>query len=198
MEVCRWGHPGTHGINLATGGARAIHRKRAPHVRMNTQDCSVYQWGDTAVCLRWIQHPLDSGRRGEVVWWQAEAVLYRGGPPGASKAASHTQPVGTTRQGYTKCQQHHEQVDLPRVNAIWCTFPCILQVIWESESVKVPVQIYNIYVTDAYHCSTLRPSQVGAFSYAITSTVENCCIIICIGLLFLMGLVNAPNYFCTF
>ena len=75
------------------------------------------------MCVRWIQHPIASGERGEVVWVQAEDVPHCGGPPGVTQAASHTQPVGITLRGYVKCQQHRGEGSGPGVNAVWARLP---------------------------------------------------------------------------
>ena len=48
-------------------------------------------------------------------------------------------------------------------------FPCILKAGWEAELVQVQVQVSKIDVTDACHRGTVKPSQVGAFAYAIPS-----------------------------
>ena len=53
-------------------------------------------------------------------------------------------------------------------------------------------------VMDAYHCGTLRPAQVGAFTYVVPAVSENDCTIICIDLVLTMGWVNSPKYFCAF
>ena len=74
MEVCRRGNPGFHVIILATGGPRASHRKRAPHVLMHTQNDNVHLQVDAAEFSRWINNPLVSDSHGEVVWGQTEAV----------------------------------------------------------------------------------------------------------------------------
>ena len=50
-----------------------------------------------------------------------------------------------------------------------CAFLRILQVVWEADSDKVPVRMSNLDMTDAYHRGTLRPSQVGDFTYIIPS-----------------------------
>ena len=45
--------------------------------------------------------------------------------------------------------------------------PHILQMIWESYPAKVPVRVLKLDIPDAYNHSTLQPSQVGAFTYAV-------------------------------
>ena len=49
--------------------------------------------------------------------------------------------------------------------------PRILQAIWEADPVQGIVRVSKLDVTDAYHRGTLRMSQVGAFTYAIPSSV---------------------------
>ena len=51
---------------------------------------------------------------------------------------------------------------------------------------------------DAYHCSTLRPAQVLAFSYVVPLAAADDCVIICIYLVIPMGWVNSLKYFYTF
>ena len=77
-------------------------------------------------------------------------------------------------------------------------FPRILQAIWEADPGEGLVQVSKLDVTDAYHCGTLNPSQVGAFSYVIPSVPEDDVIIICIDLVLPMGWVDAPKFFCAF
>ena len=76
-------------------------------------------------------------------------------------------------------------------------FPRILQEIWEADLVKRPIQVYKLYVLDAYHCGTLRPAQVGAFAYVVTSVAVDDCVIICIYFVLPMVWVDSPKYFCA-
>ena len=46
-------------------------------------------------------------------------------------------------------------------------FPRILQAIWELDPEKGPVRVSKHDVTDAYHCGTVKPSQVGVFAYVV-------------------------------
>ena len=39
--------------------------------------------------------------------------------------------------------------------------------IWELDPAKVPVRVLKLDIPDAYNHSTLQPSQVGAFTYAV-------------------------------
>ena len=43
--------------------------------------------------------------------------------------------------------------------------PCILQALWEAETVQGLVRISKLDVTYAYHRGTVNPAQVGAFVY---------------------------------
>ena len=61
-----------------------------------------------------------------------------------------------------------------------------------------PAPVSKLDVTDAYHHSTLKTSQVSAFSYVIPSVPEDDVIIICIDLVLPMGWVDAPKFFCAF
>ena len=56
---------------------------------------------------------------------------------------------------------------VPELMQFGNAFPRILQAIWEADPVKVPVRVSKLDVIYAYHCGTLRPSQVGAFAYII-------------------------------
>ena len=56
----------------------------------------------------------------------------------------------------------------------------------------------KIYVTDAYHHSTLKPSQVGAFAYLVQSVPDGDVILIFINLVLPMGWVDPPKFFCSF
>ena len=58
----------------------------------------------------------------------------------------------------------------------------ILQAIWEADSKEGPVRVSKLGVTDAYHCSTLKPSQVGAFAYVVPLVPDDNVILICIDL----------------
>ena len=77
-------------------------------------------------------------------------------------------------------------------------FPRILQAVWEADPVQGPVRVSKLDVTDAYHRDTIKPSQVGAFSYVIPSEPGDEGTIICIDLVFLMGSVDSPKFFCAF
>ena len=46
-------------------------------------------------------------------------------------------------------------------------FPRILQLIWEADPAKVPIQVSTLDVIDAYHCNNLCTSHVGAFAYVV-------------------------------
>ena len=77
-------------------------------------------------------------------------------------------------------------------------FPRILQTIWDADQVQGPVRVSKLGVTDAYHCGTLRPAQVGAFAYVVPASSEDDCIIICISLVLPMEWVDSPKYLCAF
>ena len=74
-------------------------------------------------------------------------------------------------------------------------FPRIIQAIWEADPEEGPVRVSKLDVTDAYHCGTLKPSQVGAFTYVVPSVPEDDVILICIDLVLPMGWVDSPNFF---
>ena len=57
-------------------------------------------------------------------------------------------------------------------------FPCILQVIWEAEPDKGPIQVSKLDLTEAYQNGTLRPSQMESLVYLIPSAAKDNCIII--------------------
>ena len=76
-------------------------------------------------------------------------------------------------------------------------FPRILQEIWGADPVKVPIRVSKLDVTDAYHCGTLRMSQVGAFTYIVPSAPDDDCIIICVDLVLPMEWVDSTKFFCT-
>ena len=57
-------------------------------------------------------------------------------------------------------------------------FARILQVIWGADPEKGPVRVSKFDVTDAYHCGTLNPSQVGAFAFVVPSVPYDNTIII--------------------
>ena len=61
-------------------------------------------------------------------------------------------------------------------------FPCIIQAIWESDPVKVPVWVSKLFITESYHRGTLRLAQVVSFAYVILSEAEDDFTIICIDL----------------
>ena len=50
-------------------------------------------------------------------------------------------------------------------------------------------------VTDAYHCGTLKISQLGAFVYVVSLVPEDDAILICIDLVIPMGWVDSPKFF---
>ena len=77
-------------------------------------------------------------------------------------------------------------------------FPRILQIIWEANPDKGPVWVPNMDVIDAYHCSTLRPSQVGVFACVIPLSAYGYCIIIYINLVLPMRWLESPKYFGAF
>ena len=49
-------------------------------------------------------------------------------------------------------------------------FSRILQAVWEADLVQGLVRVSKVDVTDAYHRSTVKPAQVGEFSYVIPSS----------------------------
>ena len=61
-----------------------------------------------------------------------------------------------------------------------------------------PSKFPKLDVTDSYHRGTLRPSQVGAFTYVVPAASGDDCLIICIDLVLPMGWVDSPKYFCAF
>ena len=77
-------------------------------------------------------------------------------------------------------------------------FPHILQAVWEADPVQGPVRVSKMNVTDAYHCSTVKPAQVGAFAYVIPSAPGDEGHIICINLFLPMGWSESPKFFCAF
>ena len=87
---------------------------------------------------------------------------------------------------------------LPESLQFGWAFPCILQVVWEADPVQGPVRVSKLDVTDAYDRGTVKPAQVDAFAYVIPSEPGDKGIIICIGLVLLMGWVDSPKFFCTF
>ena len=76
-------------------------------------------------------------------------------------------------------------------------FPHILQEIWEADLVQGSVRLSSMDVTDAYHCCTLRPAQVGYFPYVVPGAAKYNCLIICIDLVLPMVWVGSPKYFCA-
>ena len=68
----------------------------------------------------------------------------------------------------------------------------------EADLVEGPVRVSKIGVKDAYHCGTLRMSQVGAFAYAVPLAPDDDGIIICVYLVLPMGWVDSPKFFCAF
>ena len=77
-------------------------------------------------------------------------------------------------------------------------FPCIFQEIWEADPVEGLVRVSKLDVTYAYHCGTLRPYQVGAFTYVVPLATDDDIIIIWIDLVLLMGWVDSPKFFYAF
>ena len=77
-------------------------------------------------------------------------------------------------------------------------FPNILQAIWEAGPEEGPFRVSTLNVTDAYHCSTLQPHQVGAFAYVLPSVPKDDVIIIYIDLVLLMVWVDSPKFFFAF
>ena len=76
--------------------------------------------------------------------------------------------------------------------------PRILQVVWEVDPIQGPVRLSKLGVTDAYHCGTVKPLQMGAFSYVIPSAPGDKVRIICIDLVLLMWWVESPKFFYVF
>ena len=58
-----------------------------------------------------------------------------------------------------------------------------------------PVRASKIDVTDVYHRGTLKPSQVGVFTYVVPSVPDENVILICINLVLPMGWVDSPKFF---
>ena len=75
------------------------------------------------------------------------------------------------------------------------TFPLIMQSIWEAVLVQVPVLTKNMDGVDAYLWVTLRPSQVGAFSYIILLVDKDEYLILCLDLVLLFLWVDPPKLF---
>ena len=73
-----------------------------------------------------------------------------------------------------------------------------LQAVREEDPVQGPVRVSKLDVIDAYHCSTINPSQVGASVYAIPSAPENKGIIFCINLVLPMGWVDSQKFSARF
>ena len=65
--------------------------------------------------------------------------------------------------------------------------PRILWEIWESDPTKGPVRVSKLNAMDAYHCVTLRTSQVGTFTYVVPLSPGDDGVIICINLVLTMG-----------
>ena len=78
------------------------------------------------------------------------------------------------------------------------SFPHILQAVQEANTVQGPFCISKLDVTDAYHRGTVKPAQVGAFTYVIPSAPGDEGTIICIGLVLPRGWVDSPKFFCAF
>ena len=77
--------------------------------------------------------------------------------------------------------------DAPELLQSGRVFPRILQAFWEADLFQSPVRVSNMDITDAYHCGTVNPSQVGAFVYIIPSEQGSEGCIICIDLVLPMG-----------
>ena len=77
-------------------------------------------------------------------------------------------------------------------------FPCIFQAISGSDLAKEPVRVSKLDTIDAYHCGTLQPSQLGAFTYAAPLAPEDYGFIFCVDLVLHMGWVDSPKFFCAF
>ena len=73
------------------------------------------------------------------------------------------------------------------------SFPRILQAVLEAEPVQGMVQMFKLGVTYAYHCGTVNPLQVGAFTYVILSAPGDESCIICINLVLPMWWIYSPN-----
>ena len=76
-------------------------------------------------------------------------------------------------------------------------FPRILRAIWDVDLEKGPVKVSKHDVADAYHRSTLKPFQVGVFSYVVPTVRDNDFILICIDLVLPMRWVDSPKFFCA-
>ena len=68
-----------------------------------------------------------------------------------------------------------------------CAFPCIIQSIWQADPDKGSVRVPKLDMPDAYHRGTIRPSQVGDFTYVIPLLADDDCIIICINMVLSLG-----------
>ena len=75
--------------------------------------------------------------------------------------------------------------------------PRILQAIWEACPVQYHIWVSKLDFIDEYHCSTLRTSQVGAFTYVVPSAPGDEGCIICIDLFLSMGWVDLPQFLCA-
>ena len=83
----------------------------------------------------------------------------------------------------------------PGVNAVWESILMHLQAIWEADPEEVLVQVSKPDVTDAYHCSTLYPYQVGVYAYIVSLVPDDDVILVCIDLVLPMGWVDSPKIF---
>ena len=66
------------------------------------------------------------------------------------------------------------------------------------DPVQGPVRVSNLDVTDAYHCGTVKPTQMGPFAYVIPSAPRDEGQIICIKLVLPMGWVDPPKFSARF
>ena len=71
-------------------------------------------------------------------------------------------------------------------------FPCILQVICKAEPSLGPIWVSELDVMDVYHCGTLLPSQLNAFTYIILLAPEDDRFII-FDMVLPMVYVDSPN-----
>ena len=86
----------------------------------------------------------------------------------------------------------------PELLQFFRAFPCILQAVWEADPVQGMVRVSKLDAIDAYHCGTVKPSQVGAFAYVIPLASGDKVPIICINLVLPMGWLDSPKFFCAF
>ena len=77
-------------------------------------------------------------------------------------------------------------------------FTRILQAVWEADSAYGSDQVFKLYVTNAYHHSTVTPLQVGTFAYIVPLITGYKGCIICINLVLLMWWMDSLKFVCTF